>query len=144
MDYGPLVAEEIDAGAEFLRRFNDYAPVKAACWLRASGEGQRYLYVASDQIDDTNFIAANGEVVRLANEMLTPDLDLFRINVIYGNNPLAVAAAQTAESTARLYKGARGIRLGGQQFGGLWIEDGYVYPSPLPAPAVVPAASGQV
>ena len=40
MDRGTLVKEEIDAGAEFDR----FAPIKAAFWLKASGDDFRYLY----------------------------------------------------------------------------------------------------
>ena len=58
MDQGQLVSEEIDAGAELVRRLDQYVPVKAAFWVKDSEEGQWYLYIASDQITDTNLGAA--------------------------------------------------------------------------------------
>src|SRR3954449_4517715 len=92
MDQGPLVSEEINAGAIMVREFDRYEPVKAAFWLKASDEEQRYLYLASDRIDDTNFDVAYREVLRLANEMRSPYLDPFRVKLIGGEDPLALAA----------------------------------------------------
>ncbi len=66
MDQGQLVSEEIDVGAELVRRLDQYVPVKAAFWVKASEEKQWYLYIASDQITDTNRGAAYGQVLRLA------------------------------------------------------------------------------
>ena len=40
MDQGQLVSEEIDAGAELVRRLDRYVPVKAAFWVKDSEEGQ--------------------------------------------------------------------------------------------------------
>ena len=48
MDQGPLVIEQIDAGARFLAEFEKKIPVMAAFWLKASEEGSWYLYVASE------------------------------------------------------------------------------------------------
>jgi hypothetical protein len=33
MDQGQLVSEEIDAGAELVRRLDQHVPVKAAFWV---------------------------------------------------------------------------------------------------------------
>lgn len=131
MDQGPLVIEEIDAGAEFAREFDRYEPVKAAFWLKASDEDQRYLYLASDRIDDTNFDVAYGEVLRLANLFPSPYLDPFRVRVIGGGKPLARAAADLNNR----FPGWMPIRLGGQSFGGIFVDDVYIYPSPLPVTA---------
>jgi hypothetical protein len=40
MDQGQLVSEEIDAGAELVRRLDQYVPVKAAFWVKDSEEKQ--------------------------------------------------------------------------------------------------------
>ncbi len=66
MDQSPLVMEEINAGAEIVRQFENYEPVKVAFWLKASDDDHRYLFIASDKIDDTNFDIAYGEVLRLS------------------------------------------------------------------------------
>lgn len=128
MDNGPLVSEEIDEGAKLVREFDHYAPIKAAFWLRRTGEEQRYLYLASDQIDDSNFGLAYGEVGRIVNLLDSPDLDRFRVKVIGGDHPLALAAAEMIAS----YPGRKAPRLGGCYFGGMGVEDVYFYPMPIP------------
>jgi len=128
MDQGPLVVEEIDAGAELVREFDQYESVKAAFWLKASDEEQRYLYLASDRIDDTNFDVAYGEVLRLASKMRSPYLDPFRVKVIGGEDPLTLAALDIN----RRFPGRMATRFGGKSFGGLSVDDVYIYPSPLP------------
>jgi hypothetical protein len=66
MDQIPLVKEEIDAGKAFIREFTKYAPVSVALWVKESGDELHYLYIASDQIHDTNVRQGYGEVMRIA------------------------------------------------------------------------------
>ena len=126
MDYGPLVAEEIDAGAELVRQFDQYEPVAAAFWLKASDEEYRYLYIASEQPD--GITAAYREVFRLASR--SPVLDPFRVKLIGVANPLAQAALEIHARFPALLP----TRLGGMSFGGQSADDVYVYP-PLPVAA---------
>jgi len=129
MDQEPLVREEIDAGAEFLRAFDQYAPVKAAFWLKVGDEGNRHLYIASERIDDTNFVLAYREVIRLANQMPSIYFDPFRVKVLNADKPLARAAAEINEC----FPNRLGTRIGGGMFGGVFVDQAYIYPSPLPA-----------
>lgn len=131
MDQGPLVIQEIDAGEELVRAFDKYEPVKAAFWVKASDEEHRYLYIASDGINDTNFDVAYGEVLRLASKMQSPYLDPFRVKLISAEDPLAKAAVALNER----YPGPARTRFGGKSFGGISVDDVYIYPSPLPAAA---------
>lgn len=124
MDQDPLVSEEIDAGAELARRFDEYQPVKAAFWFKASSDGRRHLYLASDRIDDTNFDLAYGEVLRLTNQMRTPYLSPFQVRVIGGDDPRARAATEFRE----LFTGPVGVRVHDTDFGGLFIAEAYIYP----------------
>ncbi len=59
MDQGPLVVEQIDAGAKFLAELDKNIPVMAAFWLKASDEDSWYLYVASDQVNYPTPIAVS-------------------------------------------------------------------------------------
>ena len=70
-----MVNEEIDAGAELVRRFAKFQPVKVAFWLKPSEKEKCYLYIASDEIDDSNYDIAYGETVRLVNEVSSPFID---------------------------------------------------------------------
>ena len=121
--------EEIDAAAELVRAFDKYEPVKVAFWLKASDEEHRYLYIASEQIDDTNFDVAYGEVLRLAQQKQSPYLDPFRVKLISAEDPFATAAAEINHR----YPGRLATRFGGKLFGGVSVDDVYIYPSPLPA-----------
>jgi hypothetical protein len=129
MDQGPLVMEEIDAGAELAREFDKYEPVKAAFWLKASDEDHRYLYIVSERINDSNFDVAYGEVLRLADRMQSIYLDPFRVKLISADDPLAKAAVDIHKR----FPGRMATRFGGKTFGGTSVDEVYIYPSPLPA-----------
>ena len=124
--------DEINAGAEFVRAFDHYRRVKAAFWLKASDESQRYLYIASDQIDATNFDVAYGEVLRVASQIRSIFFDPFQVKVINADKPLAKAAMEIN----RRFPGRIGTRLGGRMFGDIYIDSAYIYPSPVPAAVV--------
>lgn len=64
MDKSPLVTEQIDAGEWLIREFSKQIPVQAAFWLRERDSDEWYFYLASDQIDDSNFDHAYAEVLR--------------------------------------------------------------------------------
>jgi hypothetical protein len=128
MDQGPLVTEQIEAGARFLAEFQNQYPVQAAFWLKDSEHGNWSLYVASEQITDDNFDLAYGEVVRIAGELKDPWFDLFQVRVIGAEGPLAKAAA----ALQHRYPGRLPARSSGGAFGGVEVDEVYVYPSPLP------------
>src|SRR5262249_13920507 len=94
MDQGPLVAEEIEAGARVLAEFQKSYPVQSAFWLKESDDGYWYHYVASERITDENFDRAYGEVVRIAMALQDPWLDTFKVKVIGADDPLAKAALE--------------------------------------------------
>lgn len=130
MDQGSLVMEEIDAGVELAHEFNNYDPVKVAFWLKASDDEHRYLYIATDRINDSNFDVAYGEVLRLTSQMKSLYLDPFRVKVISTDDPLAKAALDIHKR----FPGRMATRFGGKTFGGISVDEVYIYPSPLPAP----------
>jgi hypothetical protein len=129
MGQAQLVKEEIDAGAELVREFDKYEPVRVAFWLKASDDAHRYLYLASDRIDDANITEAYGEVLRLASQIDSPYLDPFRVKLLNTSDPLAQAAAEIN----RRFPSRVATRFGGNSFGGVSTDDVYLYPSPLPA-----------
>ena len=129
MDQGPLVNEEIDAGAELARQFDKYEPVKAVFWLKASDDPHRFLYIASERINDKNFDVAYGEVLRLVDIMRSPYLNPFRVKVIGAADPLAKAAVDINQR----FPSRMANRFRGESFGGISVDDVYIYPTPLPA-----------
>ncbi len=130
MDQGPLVTEQIDAGAKFLGEFQKYAPVQAAFWIKDNEEGGWYLYVASDQITDDNFDVAYGEVVRIAAGIQDPWFDQFQVKLIGSDHALA----KVVSDIRGRFPGRLRAQLLGKTFAGVTVDDVYVYPSPIPAP----------
>ena len=121
--------EEIDAAAELARGFDKFAPVKAAFWVMTSDDRRKYFYLASDRIDDWNFDIAYKEIAKLVGEIRSPYIDPLRIHIINSDTPLVRAAVEIN----RRYPGPMGTRFGGDVFGGVSVDEVYVYPSPLPA-----------
>jgi hypothetical protein len=129
MDPSPLVTEWIEAGARFLTEFDRYRPVQSAFWLKGSEEGHWWLYVASEQITDENFDVAYEEVIDVLDRLQECSFDVMRVKVIGANDRLAKAALELR----RRYPGARPVRIFGEIFGGISVEEVYLYPSPVHA-----------
>lgn len=125
MDTNPLVIEEIDAGAELIRRFQEYMPVDAAFWLNPSEEGGWALYLASPRMDVANYDLGFAEILRVVHEMRTPYIDPFQVRLIGSDDPLAKAAMETN----RKYPGPTPTRFRGPSFGGAAVDEVYIYPA---------------
>lgn len=130
MDQGPLVIDQIDAGARFLGEFQKHKPVQAAFWLKEDDDGERSLYVASREITDDNFDLAYGEVLRVAESMGDPPFDPFQVKLIGVDDPLA----EVAMDLQRQHPGRTAPRLLGRTFGSRPVEEFYLYPTPIPVP----------
>jgi len=131
MDQGSLVIDQFEAGAKFLGEFQKYYPVTVAFWLKDGDDGEWYLYVASDQITDDNFDVAYGEVGQIAAQLRDPLFDPFRVKLVGADEPLAKAALEIRGRHARPVA----ARIHGNAFGGLPVEEVYIYPSPIPVSA---------
>jgi hypothetical protein len=127
MDQGPLVIEQTEAGAAFLAAFGKTATVAAAFWIKASDEGSWYLYVASDEFNEKNLDVAYGEVLRIAGQMQNPYFDPFQVKLIKESHPLAKAAIEILQR----FPGRMPTRLHRRNFGGMSVEEVYIYPTPV-------------
>lgn len=125
MDQGPLVNDQIEAGKDFIQRFENYAPVKAAFWLKHAEDGDWSLHVASDEINDTNFDVAYGEVLRVAAAMPEPRIDPFQVKLVVGNESLVRAM----EDLQRRSQGRAVTQYYGRLFGDSDVGEVYLYPS---------------
>ena len=130
MDPTPLVIDEIDAGAEFVKRFSRYQPVRAAYWLKASEEAVRYLHVAFDGLTDDTFDVAYGEVLRITNEMTDHYIDPFRVKLVGADDPVVRAVLDIY----RRYPGRIPTRFNGSALGGVAVDAVYIYPQPAATP----------
>jgi len=126
MDQGPLVTEQIDAGAAFILDFDKYKPVKAAFWLKENEDSFWYLYITSDQIDDTNITLAYREVIRIGLQMNDPNFDPLRVKVIGGSDPIAqdVVTMQSAYPGTKIPIRRRRVRVGR-----MYVNEIYIYPT---------------
>lgn len=127
MDQNSLVNEQIDAGAELVLRFDKSRPVNAAFWLKLPDDFQWYLYLASDQIDDTNVDLGYGEIVRLVKEMQDPYLDPFQVKLIPTNHPLARAVLDVYKR----YPAKIPTRYNQPTLGDRSIDGAYLYALPI-------------
>jgi hypothetical protein len=123
-----LVIEQIDAGADFIRDFNDYFSVSVACWVNPAESDNLFLYIASDEIDDGNFDVAYGEVLRRLSSKRSQWLDPFQIKLISSSDPIARAAMEIRDR----YPAKIPTRYNGSSLGGISIDSAYIYP-PLSA-----------
>lgn len=123
-----LVAEHKEAGRKFLMEFTKSFPVDVAFWLR-NDEGRLLLYVASHQITGENIGAAYLDVHQIARRLRDPWLDSMDIRVINSEDRLAKAALQVQSNYGPDVPG----RFTGDFFGGVNVEEVYVYPTPVPA-----------
>ncbi|MEJ7638378.1 MAG: hypothetical protein WKF75_10495 [Singulisphaera sp.] len=131
MDQGPLVTEQIDAGARLASEFDSqYKPLSAAFWLKESEVGRWILYLVSDQIDDSNFDQAYGEVIRLLGRGPHMWLDPFQVKVIGVDDRLAKTVLDIQQrNPSRL-----ATRVRERMIGGLSVEEVYIYSIPIHLP----------
>lgn len=123
-----LVSEQIDAGADFVRDFNDYLSVAVACWVNPAESDDFFLYIASDEIDDSNFDVAYGEVLRRLSGKRSQWLDPFQIKLLNSADPIARDAIEIRDR----YATKTPTRYNGSSIGGTSINGAYIYP-PLSA-----------
>jgi hypothetical protein len=124
MGHELLVNERIDAGEDFIRGFNDYKPVSVACWINPSESDNLFLYVASDEIDDTNFDIAYDEVLRILTGKRTQWLDPFQVKLVNSSDPLAQDAMEIRDRFTLKIP----TRYNGSSIGGTSIDCAYIYP----------------
>lgn len=129
MDKRPLVREQIDAGATFLREFEKYAPVDVAFWYRSDDDTSPALWVASPRFNDENFRPVYGEVVRIAAAMRNPNFDGADVKVVSAGDRLAKAALELMQR----YGGTIPTHYHSRTVGGITVGEIYIYPLPVPA-----------
>jgi hypothetical protein len=130
MDQGSLVTEQIDAGAKLASAFDQRIPLQAAFWLKTSEEGQWLLYLASDQINDSNFDVAYREVLQLLGRGPHIWLDPFQVKV----RGIEDSAVKAVLAIQREYPDQLPLRLRNRMLGGVSVDDVYIYPMPVSLP----------
>jgi hypothetical protein len=128
MDSGPLVSEEIEAGTRVLAELRKTMSLATAFWLKLPDKDSWNFYVAADRSQDDDHGSVGGEVLRVVLEMRDPNLGFLQVQTIPPDHPLARSALDYQD----LYPG-KAIRLRDGVFGGMGIEEVYIYPVPIAA-----------
>jgi hypothetical protein len=120
-----LVNEQVDAGEEFLRDFNDYVSINVAFWINPADSEDWFLYIASTEINDANIRAAYGEVLRRIGNKKNQWLDAFQVKLLKSSDPLAaeVVAIRNRYSSPKIP-----TRYNGSSIAGFAIDGAYIYP----------------
>ena len=92
-----------------------------------SDQSPWYLYIASDQVDDTKIGAAYRDVARVAQCFHDPNFDVMRVKVVGFDDPLVDAALDIV----RHYPATIPTRLRDRLFGRTHVEAVYIYPLPI-------------
>lgn len=114
---------QIEAGADFIRAFDDAYSVSAACWIKPQDTERLKLFVASDDIDGHNIFDAYGDLFKTLkpNEWLDP----LQIKLVNTSDPIARDAIK--------HRDARSANIpmwfNGTYFGGMGIDGAYIYPN---------------
>jgi hypothetical protein len=131
MDQGPLVTEQIDAGAKLAREFDKRIPLQAAFWLKRSEDSYWLLVLASDQINDSNFDVAYGEVVRIFGRDPNIRRDVLQVRVRGTDDPIVKDVLDIQQR----YSDKLPMHLRTGLVGGVSVDEVYIYPIPVPAAA---------
>ena len=127
MDSKPLVAEQIETGAEFIKRLTKVLPIQGAFWAFPSDKGKWFLYVVYDRPKDKGFGEAIELAIRVRREMQSPYLDYSKVKIVDTRD------AQAAEllDLYRRYPGTMPARHDDEMvFGDRFVDGLYMYPPP--------------
>ncbi|MGH7137423.1 MAG: hypothetical protein ACREHD_16895, partial [Pirellulales bacterium] len=126
----PLVREQIDAGATFLREFEKYAPIDVAFWYcDDDDDSSPILWVASQQFNDGDSRPAYGEVIRIASAMRDPNFDSYQVKFVSADDRLAKAAIELMQR----YGGKIPAHYHSRRIGEIFAAEIYIYPLPVAA-----------
>lgn len=120
---------QINDGAKIVDKLRQGGfDVAAAWWMKSSGEGLWFLYVASKQVDELGITAAYMEALSLIRQLGPLWVDRFEIKLVRPTHP-------TTQDVLRILKGSPSplaTRYDGTQLGSAAIDGAYLYPLPDP------------
>lgn len=125
MDQIALVADRIEGGRQLLERLAQHGfAVAAAWWGRSSEDGQWSLCIVTSAVDEEGILKAYRRLHPVFyGESPLPAVEPLEVKLVSPRDPAAEAVLQLQ----RRYPGRLPAHLPGYQFGGMNIEEGYVY-----------------
>jgi hypothetical protein len=131
MDQGTLVENQVDEGKRLIEQLASTGfDVTAAFWVRTREDGEWTLTIASKVLEEKGPAAAYRAVNDALRKLDDPSISMSDIKVIGANNPIT----RDVHKIQKRYSGRTPIRFGGARFGGVDIEEAYIY-SPAPGSA---------
>lgn len=130
MDTATLVTRLIEDGHKVLEHLaGNGVPERGACWLKEVNRSEPFFYFATSWVNDRGRTTATSDVFTAVHSLENVWVDASNVVVIADDHPVAVAA--------RKVRAAR--RTGFQppsttMFGGLPVDEVYVYPAPAAVP----------
>jgi hypothetical protein len=119
-----LVNVDLDAGAEILGIVERAGVrVSVAAWIVFDEYGDWRLLLASRQLDAAGPGKASGLIFEA---LVAADFPVEKTPTIL-ILPMADSTVRTLRRRFSKAKTVAGVRLGGQQIGKRWVEDGYIY-----------------
>jgi len=126
MGQGSLVIEQIEAGNNFLRKFEETTRVVVAFWLTEVEDDRWNFYVASDRFENGKLGMAYGEVLRIAMDLNDPYLDPFQVKLVGLSEPPVPAALEFYLTHPPRIP----FRIRGRNFGGVDAKEVYLVQGP--------------
>ena len=130
MDQNSLVENQIDDGAKIIEKLRQSGfDIVAAWWMKASEEGQWFLYIASKEVAQKGIKAAYRSIHTVMGGLGQLWVDRFEVKLVGPENPIT---KDVLDILAR-YPGRLPTRYGGKKLGNVSIDDSYIYPLPVAA-----------
>ncbi len=118
-----LLGPDLDLGKRFIELLDAAEfPVTVACWLRCEEQfGEAWELVLGSQLYDT--LGPKQAYRRLIDALPPIKASEFQIRLLGNRHPLVKGLRKAFGKAGSVEE----MRLGGQGFGGVWIDDGYAY-----------------
>ena len=124
MDQAALVSFDIENGKEVLKALEDAGKTpNVALWAKIPDYEDWRLVIASDRLDQSSSFSGYTEINTAMTKAGIPAHRQPTISMRPMNNPFIRDLRSAFASTKDIY----GMRLGGQIFGGKYVEDAFVY-----------------
>jgi hypothetical protein len=129
MDQGPLVTEQIVAGAEVAAAFSSSHPLVSAYWMKRADDGDWKLYLVPTGTDDRSIHKLYSILYDVYGRKPHPILEQLQVRLAAPETPVA----QDVYRLQSQFGETAPVRLRTQMVGDVFAEDGYVYPLPAAA-----------
>jgi len=130
MDTYTLVENRRDDGRKLINLLTQTGfPLTAVCWVKTSEEGDWYLYIASNSVDQKGLASAYREVYGVLKTISGTSISFSDVKLVGINNPITKDILEIRER----YPGRLPTISRRRQLGSVAVDEVYVYPlGPIP------------